>query len=484
MKNYFNWLFYVAVTILIFILFYLNIPNYVDDAYITLKYARNFLEGNGLVWNIGEYVQGYTNFLHLILISLFGYIFNDLYLSSYIVNFISYFALVFLLFKHRYMRELANQSLILITIISSSPIIVWTLGGMETVLFTFFILYSFFELESKKDNKLNYFYSGLLINLAMLTRPDAAIFAFIYFVIILFNHKNIKGLIYYISTFVILFCYILWTYNYYGDILPNTYYVKSYGIGNFKYEFGFYYLFFIIKRPMFLIPIYLFLKLFYKKYEFTKYDAIILIFLSYIVNVGGDHMTAFRFYAPVIPFLTLAIFSLINQAKKINDILLKCIILILITSQIFYSSLTPRSRDKVTKVGKEVGIFINYNFEKNSLIALNTAGTLPYFAKDFKYIDMLGLNDKVISRRRIDTLTTIMQKYPGHSKGDGSYVLGRKPDYIIFGSSEGTKDSILFLSDYEIYHSKEFKENYEFHKALIQSERDTFYFQYYKRIKK
>jgi hypothetical protein len=194
-------------------------------------------------------------------------------------------------------------------------------------------------------------------------------------------------------------------------------------------------------------------------------------------------MTAFRFYAPVIPFLTLAIFSLISQTIKVNDLLLKCIILLLITSQIFFTSLTPRDTDYVPRIGKVVGKYIDENFEKNSLIALNTAGTLPFYAKDFKFIDMLGLNDKVISKRRIDTITIFMQKYPGHSKGDGKYVLGRKPDYIIFGSSEGTKDSILFLSDYEIYHSEEFKEYYEFHKVLIESERDTFYFQYYIRKK-
>ena len=33
-----------------------------DDAYISFRYARNLIEGHGLVWNPGEYVEGYTNF--------------------------------------------------------------------------------------------------------------------------------------------------------------------------------------------------------------------------------------------------------------------------------------------------------------------------------------------------------------------------------------------------------------------------------------
>ena len=34
-----------------------------DDAMIAMRYARNMAEGHGLVWNNGEYIEGYTNFL-------------------------------------------------------------------------------------------------------------------------------------------------------------------------------------------------------------------------------------------------------------------------------------------------------------------------------------------------------------------------------------------------------------------------------------
>src|ERR1044071_2088878 len=40
-----------------------------DDAFITMRYVKNFLEGNGLVYNIGERVEGYTHFLWLLLVS-------------------------------------------------------------------------------------------------------------------------------------------------------------------------------------------------------------------------------------------------------------------------------------------------------------------------------------------------------------------------------------------------------------------------------
>jgi len=38
--------------------------NYVvDDSFITFRYVKNFVHGGGLTYNIGERVEGYTNFL-------------------------------------------------------------------------------------------------------------------------------------------------------------------------------------------------------------------------------------------------------------------------------------------------------------------------------------------------------------------------------------------------------------------------------------
>ncbi|MBZ0266726.1 hypothetical protein K8I85_01090, partial [bacterium] len=42
-----------------------------DDAYISLRYARHLVEGNGLVFNPGERVEGYSNFTWTLLLALF-----------------------------------------------------------------------------------------------------------------------------------------------------------------------------------------------------------------------------------------------------------------------------------------------------------------------------------------------------------------------------------------------------------------------------
>jgi hypothetical protein len=41
-----------------------------DDAFISLRYAKHFAEGHGLVYNPGERVEGYTNFLWTVWLSV------------------------------------------------------------------------------------------------------------------------------------------------------------------------------------------------------------------------------------------------------------------------------------------------------------------------------------------------------------------------------------------------------------------------------
>ena len=80
---------------------------------------------------------------------------------------------------------------------------------------------------------------------------------------------------------------------------------------------------------------------------------------------------------------------------------------------------------------------------------------------------------------------------PGHGKGDGKYVLSKKPDYIIIGATEGSSEP-WFIGDKEIFESLDFKNNYElkiehiqtndnFHKFYKSSKTGILKFKYYKR---
>ena len=53
--------------------------NLFDDARISMRYAWNFSHGNGLVWNVGEQVEGYTNLLMTLMTSIATWLFEKRY---------------------------------------------------------------------------------------------------------------------------------------------------------------------------------------------------------------------------------------------------------------------------------------------------------------------------------------------------------------------------------------------------------------------
>ena len=70
-----------------------------DDAFISFRYAKNLKEGLGLVYNSGEFVEGFTNFLWTILISV-GMNFNldPIHISS-AFGILFYFLTLVVLYK-------------------------------------------------------------------------------------------------------------------------------------------------------------------------------------------------------------------------------------------------------------------------------------------------------------------------------------------------------------------------------------------------
>jgi hypothetical protein len=177
--------------------------------------------------------------------------------------------------------------------------------------------------------------------------------------------------------------------------------------------------------------------------------------------------------------------------------------------------------DHAAYVGKHVGLYIKDNWPANATIALNVVGATPYFS-GLRSIDMLGLNDYTIAQREIsydysllphnvseftslltvggrkDLVHKLTQQYllwqliPGHGKGDGQYILSRKPDFIIIGFAHGA-DKPSFLGDKEILSSPEFSSKYTLRKTRIKitkqlcpyfflNKEDFFDFTYYERI--
>lgn len=62
----------VFVAVILFVLMLLYVWNFtVDDAFISFRYSEHLANGFGLLWNIGQPpVEGYTNFLWVVIIAV------------------------------------------------------------------------------------------------------------------------------------------------------------------------------------------------------------------------------------------------------------------------------------------------------------------------------------------------------------------------------------------------------------------------------
>jgi hypothetical protein len=106
-----------------------------DDAFITYRYAENLAHGLGLVYNAGERVEGYSNFLWTLLMSLVvlaGGRPEDV--GPIVSAVIALGTLVLVMwFAH---RRGASGALAGLLLAASSCWATWATGGLETALFT------------------------------------------------------------------------------------------------------------------------------------------------------------------------------------------------------------------------------------------------------------------------------------------------------------------------------------------------------------
>ena len=155
-----------------------------DDAFISFRYARNLLEGHGLVFNPGEYVEGYSNFLWVLeLAAIWGLSgvaperaapwLSVAFTAGTIAAMMWWIARLPLL-RHR--RLVGWMALGLVC--ASATFAVWTSGGgLETRQFTFFIVLAVMCLSLYRDRHRGLLAASLSLAAAALTRPEGPLLA-------------------------------------------------------------------------------------------------------------------------------------------------------------------------------------------------------------------------------------------------------------------------------------------------------------------
>ena len=216
-----------------------------DDAFISFRYARNLLEGHGLVFNPGERVEGYTNFLWVMeLAAIWGALgIRPEHSAPWLSVGFTAGTLGALLWWAARMQGLRHRGLAawmaLGLVCGSATFAVWTSGGgLETRQFTFFVLSAVVCLSLYRSSRRGLLAASLSLGLAVLTRPEGALIAVVclgWFAVqrlvderrLSLGRDGLRDLLALAAPFAILTAaHFLFRYAYYGEWMPNTYYAK------------------------------------------------------------------------------------------------------------------------------------------------------------------------------------------------------------------------------------------------------------------
>lgn len=464
-----------SLSVVFLFLTYLIIGNwFTDDAFISFRYANNLLLGNGLVYNVGENVQGYTNFLWILLLATLKMFNLDYTFSALFLNVLSYLLVVYtfyLIAKREYNNS--NEKIILSTLLfASSPnLLIWSIGGgLEGPLFTFLCLISLFHFFTCKSN-LNLILGVIFAVLATLTRPEGFLFFLFGLSYLLINNKSKKSphvfVFLFLSYLLLLTPYLIWLFWYYGDIIPNTFHAKvSSNFAQLREGFRYSYRFFM---SISLSSLFLFLAV--KDYKalsnFTKYCTnIFIVSLIYIIIIGGDFMFSYRFFIPIMPYLVFVITSSILNLlqnpisegnKKIKSRFVFVMFLIISFNLLSVSFLHKTEIKNYMMIGngKITANYFNNNFPQNKTIALSAIGAFGFYSK-MKILDVLGLTNKKIALSKVSNNSDSLYS---HNRSNAKYVIDSKPDIILFGMPPGEELPVRY-AEIEIYNNKFFREHY------------------------
>lgn len=292
-----------------------------DDAMISMRYALNWAHGQGLVWNPGEKVEGYTNFLQVAFmaaaIRLFGARIAPLMIQILGMFFVLGSAGLAFPVAKRVLDGNEQRSVwtpaffAAASVLAFYPLSYWSLMGMETGLLTFLLLLATYIALRCREETVPSWAFGLCLGLMTLTRPDASLQALVLLAFPLWESWHdkriwrrviLEGLAF--ALLPLALEYFRWSY--YGQLVPNTYVLKMTGWPlalRLKGGMAFTKLFF---DGSWLLEL---LALGYVLVRGSKAAWLLwLLHLSHILYqawVGGDPWLYWRIYTPSVPFLLI-----------------------------------------------------------------------------------------------------------------------------------------------------------------------------------
>lgn len=416
-----------------------------DDAFITYRFSRNFAEGRGLVFNPGQRVEGYTNFLWTVYLAIPERMGWSTPMFSVISGIVIMVATI--LVAYRLARGVFGDDnlalVVIVALVANVTFLGYGTSGMETMLQTLLVTaVAVLVVVPATPTTRQRLSAGVLGGLAILTRLDSTVLVGVMFAVALWRTWGgrrtdsprpaaklliAQALQMGAPVLALVVPWLIWKLDYYGNLLPNTFYAKStsnpfvpfaYGIVYVLAFFASYAAFLFIGR--------------WRRHRGSLFErpavpglaVIVGVWVFYICYVGADFME-FRFMVPILPVLALVAGFLVDRFRSTGRQVVLVAIL-LMTSGLHavlpgmqYPVLTFKdirhwptdSPTSWSAMGKLLAREFPGELEDTDrpTIAITALGVVAY-ESNLRTVDMLGLADADIARDG----DPIPLYYPGH----------------------------------------------------------------------
>lgn len=334
-----------------------------DDSFISLRYARNLVEGHGLVYNPGDNVEGYTNFLWTLLMAiplklgrdpvLFGHLIG---IASMIVTLLATVCIATKVFDSKVLGNFT--AFILLT---NLTFIAYATGGLETQLQTALVMCVWMLAISTLMLPTSTASSTVRVSiaetpttgvptaassstrhgltpplrtadlvllsvasgLALLTRLDSALIiivpamAVIWTVLRARKQLAINLIALVVPVLILVVPWTLWRLDTYGSLIPNTAVAKENTLRiSFLQGMSFLFFFMLLNLLFAFVPTAVIRgREVLIRRSFVAVSATLGLWLLYLLKVGADFME-FRFMVAVLPLISLVLVALICLTRS------------------------------------------------------------------------------------------------------------------------------------------------------------------------
>ena len=450
-----------------------------DDAMISMRYAKNFAAGHGLVWNSGgERVEGFTNPLW----TLYMAALHRLPVATTKVSaLVQASAAVFLLLNILVIRKLARfvsdkSGFVTVTAVLLTafylPLNSWGMQGMEVGVLALILSLAVLKAASCVRAQSFSAVPYILLGLSIFIRTDMAvpfIGLAIYLAASVRRHRSRNlawGIAFLAGCLIVQTAFRMW---YYGEALPNSYFVKLTGYPVLlRWTRGLYVTLVFIWRSNFLLfalPLAAIIAM--RSRVLGLLGFVLGVQLLYSIYVGGDAWESWgganRYVCVAMPVFFVLLSASLGEAgsfvrraaEKLSPdraaalldrhgrkAVYLVVLLVLLNFNAIYgpSALTewlllkpPLHVDDNAKM-VERALAVRRFTNHMASIAVVWDGAIPYFADRYA-VSILGKNDARVGRlpmRKVQGPAKLVAFYPGHLKWDYAYSLGElKPDVIV-----------------------------------------------------